>query len=230
MPKISNNQITAYHKDIKKFFDIVVMYNQEHTFYAVIPNQFKSVVHHFDNDKMTELGIDIKYKSKSRRWRSDTNQEDYEYIVSDNSEGSCLSKMKKTLEYLVDKSIEQRKVIILFYNAKDECRYNNHLFNNEHPQIGIQFGLTYAIETKVGENKVYSQYRTIDWFGEPREERTELNLWDSAATIIDDTPENRFTLEALYDAFVKLRDKLTSFTATPEKLLEFIASKQKLLS
>jgi len=48
--------------------------------------------------------------------------------------------------------------------------------------------------------------------------------------IILDTPENRLFLENLYDAINKLREKMTTFLTDPEKLLELIASNQKLLT
>ncbi len=60
--------------------------------------------------------------------------------------------------------------------------------------------------------------------------RKEINIWNSATTIIPDTPENRATLENLYNAFQGLNEKLKSFMQTPETLIEFIQSNVKLLN
>lgn len=227
MPKISNNPMSIYHKDIKKDYTIVVMYNQDYAFYAVIPPEFNDIVHHLSEPECKELFIQKKYTTK--RGYRDANAK-YDPVIAAPSEGECLSRMKKCLESFVDKSVQQRKVIILFYNPKDTTNYNEHKYNEHHPQIGMQMGLTYATETSVGDKKVYSLYREYEAFGRTNADRKELNLWNKAATIIPDTPENRETLEYLYNALKLLNDKLASFTSTPEKLLEFIQSKVKLLN
>lgn len=226
MPKISTNEINIYHDDIKKALTIVVMYNQKFHFYAEIPNEFYSVVHHLPEDKLTELSIRIMHESK--RWHS-VNDPHKKIIVGD-SESECLVKMKKCLEFLVDKSVQKRDVIILFYNPKDITNYNEHLMNNEHPMIGLQYGLTYAVETSVGDKKVYSIYTEYEAFGRKNTNRRELSLWNKSSVIIPDTPHNRETLEQLYHALIALNEKLKSFTSTPEKLLEFIQSNIKLLN
>lgn len=227
MPKISNNHMSIYHKDIKKNYTIVVMYNQEYTFYAVIPPEFKEIVHHLSDTERKDLFIHKKYASKRGSHIVDAA---YDAIISATTEGDCLSRMRKCIESLMDKAIQQCKVIILFYNPKDTMNYNEHKYNDQHPQIGLQMGLTYAVETSVGDKKVYSLYREYEAFGEKHVDRKELNLWNKAATIIPDTPENREALEYLYNALKLLNEKLTSFTATPEKLLEFIQSNVKLLN
>lgn len=227
MPKISNNDISVYHKDIRRNFKITVMYNQDHLFYAVIPSEFNEIINHLSGTECIELFIHKMYKAKNKNIIKDAT---FTPIVTAGSEGECLSLMKKCLEQMVNKSIVQRKVIILFYNAKDNCNYNEHRYNDAHPQIGMQFGLTYAIETSVGESKVYSTYREWEAFGEKRVDRTELRLYDGASTIIPDTPENRATLETLYNNLALLNSKIKDFTQTPETLLLFIESNIKLLN
>jgi hypothetical protein len=222
MPKISNNSVLIRHKDIDKRYDIVIMYNQKQHFYSTIPNEFKDVVHHFSEKEMEELFI-----VENRIGRYDSKE--YTAIIEAETEAECLFRMKECLKILVGKSIEQRNVIIVFYNPKDNCNYNDHRYNKEHPQIGLQFALTYAIETSVGDKKVYSTYDSYEAFGETHINRHEMNLWNTASTIIPDTKENRKTLEQLYINLDKLNNKLKEFTSTPEKMLEFITTNVKML-
>jgi hypothetical protein len=129
----------------------------------------------------------------------------------------------------MDKAIVQRNVIILFFNPEYEVRYGNHKHNESHPQIGCQIGLTYAVESCVGDKKVYSLYKSHEAFGETKVQRTELSLWNKSVTIIDDTPANRAALESLYEAMNNLILKLKEFASSEEKLLGLIQSNIKLL-
>lgn len=221
MAKVSTQIIKTCQKDIQKEFKLNLMYNSDLKFHIEIPLEFYDVVHHLSNH--TELSIEKVRKAKG----SDI----FRYYVTAQTEPLCIYNTKKCLEYLVDKSVVQRNVIIVFYNPKDLCNYNDHMYNEEHPQIGMQFGLTYAVETSVGDKKVYSIYPEGGYLnGCVRQNRKELNLYNKASTIIPDTPENRSTLENLYNAFILLNEKLKSFMQTPEKLLEFIQSNIKLLN
>jgi hypothetical protein len=223
MPKISTNQIQLYHKDIKKNYDIVINYNQKVHFYTIIPDEFKEVVHHLDDELKDGYFIT---KLLKRKYDEST----YSYVINASSESDCLERTKVCLRALTDKIIEKRNVIIVFYEPNDNMRYNNHLHNDEHPQIGLKFGLTYAVETSVGDKKVYSLYSKYEAFGKMNTDRKELNLWNKASTIIPDTPENRVMLEQLYSNLDKLNKKLTEFTSTPDKMLEFISSNIKMLT
>lgn len=224
MPKISNNSLPIHHKDIKRTFDIVIMYNQEYGFYAEIPSEFHEIVNHLSHEDCQLLFISKKYAKK----HSMDNK--YTSIITSPMEGQCLGRMKDCILKLMDKAITQRDVIIVFFNPKDLTTYNNHVHNLEHPQIGMQFGLTYAVETSVGEEKVYSIYPEGGYVESCiRKERKEISLYDKASTIIPDTPQNRETLEKLYTAFVVLNERLKEFTSSPEKLLKMISSNTKLL-
>lgn len=221
MAKVSTHTIKTYQKDIQKEFKLNLMYNSEFKFHMEIPLEFYDVVHHLSNH--AELSIEKTRKAKGVNV--------FKYYVTAQTESLCLDNTKKCLEHLVDKSVVQRNVIIVFYNPKDLCNYNEHRYNEEHPQIGLQFGLTYAVETSVGDKKVYSIYPEGGYRnGCVLQNRKELHLWNTASTIIPDTPENRATLENLYNAFIGLNEKLKSFMQSPEKLLEFIKSNVKLLN
>jgi hypothetical protein len=229
MPKISKNNITIYNEHLKKDFEVVVMYNQKHLFYAEIPEEFKDIVHHFDKSEMEKFHITKDFGGGIQKRISSGINAKYKAIVIAGTEGECLKNIKQVLSYCVGKSVQMRPVIILFYQSDKHTMYNEHHLNNEHPIVHMEMGLTYCTETSVGDKKVYSIYTERDVFGKKEMSRRELSLWGRAATIIPDTPENRETLETLYFALQGLRDKIKSFTSTPEKLIEFIESKQNLL-
>lgn len=226
MPKISSNSISVYNKDIKKRFEVTVMYNQKYLFYAAIPVEFKDIINHLSETERIDFNIVIDYKSKYERSANSP----YEAYVKADSEAQCLDRIKKVLEELIIISITKRDVIILFYNPKDVVNYNEHKMNNEHPMIGLQLGLTYAVETSVGEQKVYSVYEEYKTASYSTKERRQLNLYNKASTIIPDTPENRLKLEQLYEALRILNIKLSEFTSSSDKLLEFISGNVKLLT
>ena len=222
MPKVSTQTIKAYQKDISKEFKLSLIYNSDLGFHIEIPSEFFEVVKHLSN--LSELSIVRIAKSRNR-------VSEFKYFVVAESESLCVINTKKCLEYLIDKAIVKRDVIIVFFNPKDTCTYNEHAHNKEHPQIGMQFGLTYAVETSIGEKKVYSLYTERTWLnGNVQEFRKEIYLYGKASTIIPDTPESREMLESLYNAFVSLNEKLKLFTQTPESLLDFIQSKVRLLN
>lgn len=222
MPQISKNNVEIYHEDIRKYYTITVMYNKDEHFYAIVPGEFHDIVHHLSKEEMDEMGISKKHK---RRFEAE-----YQPIVSTETEHDCLQGMTKAIKKLTGKAIEQRDVIIVFYNADFTSRYNSHEHNAEHPQIGMQYGLTYAVETSVGDKKVYSLYSKLDWFGEEKTTRYEIDLYNKASTIIPDTEENRKMLEQLYSNFKELNKRLTEFTSTPETMLELISNGVKMLN
>jgi hypothetical protein len=225
MPTISNNSVRVWNKEIDKTYDIVIKYNQKHHFYTNIPESFKEIVHHLTDDEREKMFIQELVKGPY-------GSNEYEQIISGETESECLGRIKDCLTVVVDKALVQKKVIIVFYDGADTVTYNNHRYNNEHPQIGLKFGLTYAIETSVGDKKVYSTYTTRRGIIDDKEivERHELSLWNKAATIIPDTEENRNALELLYTNLNILNEKMKEFTSTPVRMLEFIATNVKMLT
>lgn len=222
MPKISKNSIRVHHKDIEKLFDVDIMYNQRYKFYAKIPDEFRDIVIHYSDNRLKELSLEKIYKGKY-------SSGDYSFAVCDSNEQDCLNKMKVCLKELIGESIEKRDVIIVFYDPRDITSFGHYKYNKKHPLIGYRFGLTYAVETKVGEDKVYSIYTEYESFGRKKTNRQEINLMNERCIVIPDTHENREVLEALYSKMVELKDKLKEFTNTPEDMLQFIASGIKML-
>lgn len=225
MPKIRKQTISVRHGEVSKNFDLTTMYDQEDAFYIELPIEFKSLIHHTENSELDGLQISKKYRSKYGRY--DADMDSYKAIVSANNEQECLSKAKAAIKHFMDKIIAKRNVIIVFYYPKASSSYNRHYYNPQYDQIGIQFGLTYAVESSVGDKKVYSMYRTSE--NNPEHMR-ELSLWGDNSTIIDDTEENRRFLEQLYDALKALNEKISSFTKNEESLINMISSGVKLLS
>lgn len=229
MPKISNKEFRIRHKNLEKDFKVTVMYNQDHAFYIELPGEFKEVIHTLSESQLSTLGITKRYPTKGMKFETSP----YTPIVSKSSELEVIQATKMALEFLLDKTIILKKVIIVFYNSDMTMRYNEHRYNTGHPQIGLQFGLTYAIESTAGDKKVYSTYTERNGYPEGHPDRyirSELGLWGAAATIIDDTEENRKVLESLYSAMASLRTKLKEFTASPDAMLDFIESKVNILS
>ena len=204
MPKISNNTISVYNKDIKVDYKIDVNYNQEFMFYALIPEEFKELVKHLTEEELKVFNIVKRYKNKRDQYTHI-----YDPIISSKTENECLLLIKKCLDDFTTKSITQRDVIIVFYNPKDLCDYGSHHYNQEHPQIGMQFGLTYAVETSLKDKKVYSIYPPGGHMnGCVRVVRKEISLWGRSSIIIPDSPANRESLENLYNAFINLNTKM----------------------
>lgn len=218
MARVGHLNITVYGEHINKEFKLALNFNQEHDFHVFLPDELNDSFKHIED--LNKYSARFHYKNRhetsaGKNWKA---------MVYGKTESECLASAKEILNYLAGASIKQRNVIIVFYKSDDTCKYNDHRYNNEHPQIGIKFGLTYAVETTLGEKKIYSQYREVDFPSGQKIDRKELSLWNSAATIIDDTDANREMLERIYTAFVGLREKLNKITETPQALLKFIES------
>lgn len=224
MPKISKHSIKVFHKDIDKYFDVVVNYNQKLHFYITIPMEFTEALLTVAEKEMQELSIK---KTYSKGYAN----KDYSFIITSESEENCLKQAKTCFKVLMDKTLVQRAVIVVLYYPNDIIGLADHRYTKGFEQIGIRFGLTYATETTSGDKKIYSTYEEHDMFGEKRIERKELNLWGkNSTTIIPDTPKNRQMLEKLYDNLMQLRNKLKEFTSSPETMLDFIDRGVKMLN
>lgn len=223
MAKIGKRSVTIYHKEMKRTFEYEMLYNSDNLFHAMIPSEFNDTFDHLNETQLKELSAAKSYKRKF-------NAGPYTRIVHAVNEGSCEEAMKKFIEAVMDSEIKRRNVIVLFYNGKDQCNYGDHQYNGEHPQIGFQIGLTYCVETTLGDKKIYNLFREEkDFDGEKRTIRKEIRIIDYHTTIIDDTPKNREFLENIYSKLGWLNNQLKEFTKTEESLLGLIESNQKLL-
>lgn len=231
MPKISQNTFKLYHKEVTIDFNIEIHYNSENGFFIKLPPEYIISHSHLNNEQCEKFNTCIIFKNNRERYREDGKGIP---IVKGQYEGICLENFKLLINHLLTSTITKREVIIVFYNPKDNTGYNSHKHNVEHPQIGLQFGLTYATETRVGENLpkyyIYSKNGESVSINHMHESKREINLWNSSSTIIDDTPENREFLETMYKALINLNEKMKEFTKTPEALLSLISSNQKLLN
>lgn len=230
MPKISTNNIRVFNDNINETFQIEVNYNKDNLFYAVVPEQFNEAWDHLSEAEMKEFKTQKLHKSKHSMFSGGQ----FKRIVSDSHEAECIESMRKLLQKLIKECIVKKDVIIVFYNPKDNCQYGNFEENKQHPQIGMQFSLTYAQETSVGNGKkIYNVFRHYkSGITEERDEtsRREVSVWGGNYTIIDDTPENRIFLEDIYFKLNNLKLALTEYTKSPETLVQLIESKQLLLA
>lgn len=230
MPKISKNTIQIYNKKQSNTnFVIDILYNQDLKFYAVIPAAFNENFDLLSGSELEGFAATRKYKSVTDRVSSTQN---FERIISSDTEVGVLSNMKRFLEYLIDFTIVSRNVIILFFNTNGTT-YNNMSFaKSKYPQIQMELGLVYCVETSipnVGTPK-YMQYRKTERLsGGFIEEKSEFNIWGKQCTVIDDTEENRAFLEKIYNGFSELISAMKEFTKTPEALLQLIGSGLRLI-
>jgi len=222
MPKIRTETIHVQHKDIRRTFQLNLMYNGTDKFNIVIPEEYHEIINHLEDKELEANSVSCKAKSKTSR--------EPIYFTHAETEEECLQRTKKFLHILTDKEIVQRNVILVFYNQNNVGHYGTLRHNKEHPQIGMKYGLTYAVETSVADKKVYSLYiekQRMD--GTTWQDRLEISLWNELVTVIPDTPENRKVLEDIYNAFINLNEKMKTFTKNSDSMLEFIQSKVKML-
>lgn len=227
MPKISNKSFKASNDDISKHYNVEVMYNSEKLFYVVIPAEFNEQVDLLSESQMkkwhiSKIPLTKRYNAEFKR------------IVNSTTEDDAVFKCKEAVEKMMKTAVKKRNVILIFYDEDNHCDYSGMKHNNEHPQIGLRFGLTYCVETCLGpDKKIYNLYTThkkASWNDdEDYTTRSEVSAWNSKFTVIDDTPANRAFLEDLYTKMNLLNKQLGKITKTPEQLLKVIASNQKLI-
>lgn len=223
MPKISKNSVRVVHKDMTRYFDIEIFYNQKYKFYSPVTGDFKQTAELLIRGKENQK-FNVEWFCRSRFGNP-------EYpIICGESEDKCLASMKEFIRFALDEVIEKRNVIIVYVGQTHYCDYKTtEKFDKHFPKIGMNLGIDYAVETIAGDNKVYNQYGPLTDEGESIS-RTEIRLHGDGYTIIDDTPENRKALETIFYAYLELIEKLKDITSTPKSLCGFIQSKVKLLS
>jgi len=142
--------------------------------------------------------------------------------ITEKTEEALIAKAVKFYEKELEQTTSSRKVIIIHYSSPTTS-YGNHHYNEDHPQIALQLGLTYAVEFTIGDEKSYSTDAKAKYG------RTKFRMWDNGTTIIDDTKENRKWLETLYAALKNVETALDTITENESTLQKFIASGKNLL-
>ena len=226
MPKISKHKIRIDNDTYRKMYDVEVYYNQEHGFYVVMPPELNDAF-----DLLSDSERKLYHAFKNYKSNRDCRNGIYKRCVGSTTEDTAVSNAKILIEKLVTSEVKQRNVILVFYKS-DTAQYGDHQYNKEHDAIGLQLGLTYCTETKVGEETNYYIYEERDGVFEDKVYKTKrkISIWRNGVTIIDDTKENRVFVESLYKAFQGLIAKLDKFTESKESFLKLISSRQKLLS
>lgn len=222
MPKIKSYTKTVSNGKSEIRLDYDVMYNQDHHFYIEIPKVFEETFSLMPRDQLKPFNAET-----VRMGRAYGKQ-----IVSSFSEAGVLGHFHDIIKHLLSSTTEERPVIMLFYQDTGGS-YNSHKYNDEHEQLGLLFGLTYAIEIALpgGGKKYCVEHKVKNLFvkeGEPefRVNREFFSPW--SCPIIDDTPENRAKLDSLYIGFKNIKIALESLSKTSESVLNFIENSTQL--
>jgi hypothetical protein len=224
MPKISTKEQMLRGEHMSKPIKFDVMYNQRNKFYVIFEKEYEDKIVHLSEEERDKL--DIEFQAKTKQYNAEK-----QWLVTSSSENECIQKYITAMKVLFNLSIRQRNVIIVTsQEIKDHSTQADRLYNKEHLLIGCSIGLCYAVESNAGDKKVYSIYKEYTAFGETRTDRKELYFGRTNPTVVDDTPENRKALEALYEAMKTLTKKIGEITFNGEALLQFIESKTKLLT
>jgi len=215
MPKISKYHMYYRHKGVQKNTEVQVMYNQKFIFYVKVPDEMAKACRVIGRDKRDNLCIE-----EFNRKTSDSPETDY--VICGGTESKCEENTRDAYAALSELSaVEKNVIIVLFENQT--TTFNRHSYNNEHPQLAIKFGLTYAVETEISGSK---EYTVEDSF----KNRKILSLWNSGSTIIPDTEDNRESLELIYEALKTIHDRLEKFTESSEAMVKMIQNNVKLLA
>lgn len=200
-------------------FDI--FYTSKEGFFAVIPEQYKSII---DTLGLPESSVFKRYKSRSDRFHERPN---YDYIVHGSSEQIAEDKTKDILRKVLGASTVERRVIMIYYEARIGDRFSNvNTLNSAHPMLNSSYGLCYAVEvmSSTGAEPQYFVETTHPHPSEGSKVRRSKVYTRGAYVLIDDTPENREFLEKLYTMLQNLNTRLADFMRTTEGLTNFIQS------
>ncbi len=223
MPKISKKTIRCGPSTAPGIFEIEVMYNQDELFYITLPKRLNAAYDIADKKKKNELGG---YERNTNRRSDMYGTKDFIRLVNASSEKLVLEKMEKLITYLMTQQTIVRDVIVIFF-VENHSHYSGRIHNEKHPEIGMQYGLFYGRETKVGKDgKPY--YQSVNKEGNI--DRRNDGMWsENSFVVIDDTTENRLFVENIYTALGVLINRLKLCTKTTEAMIELIGSKQRLI-
>lgn len=227
MAKIRNVYIRVDNEDIKKSFNVNITYSaKEKRFEIILPDELKQVVIGFTHQENHDKGL--RYKPDYRGNGMDRLCGDY-YVIGD-TEVLVESKAIEVFTFLNNQQVKRRDVIVIDFQDYDNRHYRDN-YNQEHPKIGMQFGLLYCTETKSGESGKPNYTITKTYNGGLNNEFSKVRSKDfaSSAVVIDDTEANRLFLENTYSLLSRLINQLSEHCKTPEAILQLISSNQKLI-
>jgi len=214
MPKIKTTSLRLTPKGVVNSTSIKVeIWYNEGMFFSPLREDYYAKYEGFDSDKLEKFGLDFREINRSKSM----------ICISAKTEGELEEEIVKFYQKEIESTTASRKVIIIHYSSPNTS-YGSHHYNEQHPQIALQLGLTYATEFIIGEEKSYS----TDAKG--RYGRGKFRIWENGTTIIDDTKENRKWLESLYAALKNVETALDTITENNETLQKFISSGKKLLT
>jgi hypothetical protein len=213
MPKIKTESIrldlpeTVHAQHLR----IEIWYN-EGQFFSPLREEHYKKYEGFEHDQLKKFNLDFIQINRSKSF----------ICITETTEAKLITKATKFYERELKTTTQSRKVIVVHFTSPTTS-YGGHAYNEQHPQLALQLGLTYATEFTIGSEKSYSTE------AKPRYGSSKFRIWDRDVTIIEDTKENRAWLESLYAALQNVETALTTITEDSGTLQKFISSGQKLL-
>jgi hypothetical protein len=214
MPKIKTTSLRLTPQGFVNSIHIKVeIWYNDGVFFSPLREEYYAKYEGFESEQLEKFGLTFREINRSKSM----------ICIVAKTESELEEDMVKFYQKEIESTTLSRKVIIIHYLSPNTS-YGSHHYNEQHPQIALQLGLTYAMEFTIGEEKSYSTK------AEGRYGRGKFRIWDSGTTIIDDTKENRQWLETLYSALKNVETALDKITETNETLQKFISSGKKLLT
>ena len=214
MPKIKTTSLRLTPKGVVNSIHIKVeIWYNDGVFFSPLREDYYAKYEGFDSDKLEKFGLDFREINRSKSM----------ICISAKTESELEDEIVKFYQKEIESTTASRKVIIIHYSSPNTS-YGSHHYNEEHPQIALQLGLTYATEFIIGEEKSYSTTAKGNY------SRSKFRIWENGTTIIDDRKENRKWLESLYAALKNVETALDTITENNETLQKFISSGKKLLT
>jgi hypothetical protein len=213
MPKIKTTSLRLAPEGTVNAMQIKVeIWYNEGIFFSPLRDEYYSKYEGFEPEQLEKFGLDFREINRSKSM----------ICIIGRTEAELEADMIKFYEKEITSSTSSRKVIIIHYSSPNTS-YGSHHYNEDHPQIALQLGLTYATEFTIGDEKSYSTP------AKGKYGRGKFRIWDNGTTILPDTKENRAWLEKLYAALKNVETALDTITENESTLQKFIASGKNLL-
>lgn len=208
----SDNGVEAYH-------DINIKYDQRNGFYAEVPETYGA--------RFDALSEDLRKKMHASA-KQITNYESKGRIINGTGEEDVENNMRDLIKYFLDNNETTRNVIVVWLDRHHKDAEDRKTVNN-FPEIKLSIKFQYLEETRYGTDKAVYNLRRGENFERIRDVEKGWRGSDRVM-ILDDTPVVRAFLEQIYGALGILITKIFSISNSEKSLLEFIDTKQKLLS